>query len=201
MRYIPVKAWDFREREREKSLHVLLASILYHFSCSQEFEISLHTNCQSDFHYSYYQSQYYLNLNLNLNTGFHLKCKVLKFWYKYFVWKFLWQTLKMYFYIFKQFSMILEINNFLLFWSKFPDETRMFCVRLFAEIMCLYLNHDNLTENGSITNPQLLTDITSQILPSLQQLLLDADPVPLYGLKLILALIETSPDFIRYSYV
>ncbi|XP_030856242.1 serine/threonine-protein kinase ULK4 [Strongylocentrotus purpuratus] len=77
------------------------------------------------------------------------------------------------------------------------DETRMFCVRLFAEIMCLYLNHDNLTENGAITNPQLLTDITSQILPSLQQLLLDADPVPLYGLKLILALIETSPDFIR----
>ncbi|XP_063952872.1 serine/threonine-protein kinase ULK4-like [Lytechinus pictus] len=77
------------------------------------------------------------------------------------------------------------------------DETRMFCVRLFAEIICLFLNHDNLTENGAITNPQLLTDITSQILPSLQQLLVDADPLPLYALKLILALIETSPAFIR----
>ncbi|XP_072174268.1 serine/threonine-protein kinase ULK4-like [Diadema setosum] len=77
------------------------------------------------------------------------------------------------------------------------DETRMFCVRLFAEIMCLFLNHDNLTEDGAVTNPQLLAEVTAQTLPHLGQLLLDADPLPLYGLKLMLALIETSPAFIR----
>ncbi|XP_022082290.1 serine/threonine-protein kinase ULK4-like isoform X3 [Acanthaster planci] len=77
-------------------------------------------------------------------------------------------------------------------------DTRIFCLRLFAEITSLYLTHDQLTEEHPLTNPKLLEEIIGdRFLPHAEQILLDPDPVPVYGLKLLLALIEKSPAYIK----
>ncbi|XP_038077861.1 serine/threonine-protein kinase ULK4-like [Patiria miniata] len=77
-------------------------------------------------------------------------------------------------------------------------DTRIFCLRLFAETTSLYLTHDQLTEERPLTNTKLLEEIIGErFLPHSEQILLDSDPVPVYGLKLLLALIEKSPSYIK----
>lgn len=77
-------------------------------------------------------------------------------------------------------------------------DTRLFCLGLFADIVSLYLNHDHLTEEQSMLNERFLSEtITVKLLPQMEQILLDADPMPLFGSKLLLALVEGSPALIR----
>lgn len=50
-------------------------------------------------------------------------------------------------------------------------------------------------------NERFLSEtITVKLLPQMEQILLDADPMPLFGSKLLLALVEGSPALIRYGY-
>ncbi|PIK37193.1 putative serine/threonine-protein kinase ULK4-like [Apostichopus japonicus] len=76
-------------------------------------------------------------------------------------------------------------------------DTRLFCLGLFADIVALYLNHDHLTEDQSLLNEKFLSEtITVKLLPQMEQILLDTDPLPLFGSKLLLALVEQSPSLI-----
>ncbi|XP_033625022.1 serine/threonine-protein kinase ULK4-like isoform X3 [Asterias rubens] len=77
-------------------------------------------------------------------------------------------------------------------------DTRILCLRLFAEVTSLYLTHDQLTEERPLTNPKLLQEIIGErFLPHCEQILLDNDPIPVYGLKLLLSLLERSPAYIK----
>ncbi|XP_006823231.1 serine/threonine-protein kinase ULK4-like [Saccoglossus kowalevskii] len=77
-------------------------------------------------------------------------------------------------------------------------DTRALCLRLFSEITSLFLTHENLAQETTITNTRIVDEIIGkQLLPQYEQILLDQDPLPSYGLKLLLALIERSPSYIR----
>ncbi|XP_070570281.1 serine/threonine-protein kinase ULK4-like isoform X2 [Ptychodera flava] len=77
-------------------------------------------------------------------------------------------------------------------------DTRTLCLRLFSEISSLFLNHEHLAQETSAANSKIVDDIIGQqLLPQYEQILLDQDPLPSYGLKLLLALIERSPSYIK----
>ncbi|XP_077997486.1 serine/threonine-protein kinase ULK4-like [Glandiceps talaboti] len=77
-------------------------------------------------------------------------------------------------------------------------DTRTLCLRLFSDITSLFLNHEHLAQETTITNTRIVDDIIGKmLLPQYEQILLDQDPLPSYGLKLLLALIERSPAYIK----
>jgi serine/threonine-protein kinase ULK4 len=71
-------------------------------------------------------------------------------------------------------------------------------LRLFSEIACIFLTHEmfEMTQHQSQIKKlhQLVSDM---LLPKYEFILLQPDPLPSYGLKLLLALIEQHPLFIR----
>ncbi|XP_030065229.1 serine/threonine-protein kinase ULK4 [Microcaecilia unicolor] len=79
-------------------------------------------------------------------------------------------------------------------------EWRLFSLRLLAETMSLLLNHEILTgekeENVDLNN-KFLSLVRDSLLPQYHHILIEADPVPVYALKLLAALTGYSPDFTR----
>ncbi|XP_039592868.1 serine/threonine-protein kinase ULK4 [Polypterus senegalus] len=77
-------------------------------------------------------------------------------------------------------------------------EWRVFSLRLLSEITVLLVNQDTV-EKGENQNPnsQLVALISESLIPQYSSLLLDQDPVPVYALKLLVALTEGSTPIIR----
>ncbi|CAH1788788.1 unnamed protein product [Owenia fusiformis] len=77
-------------------------------------------------------------------------------------------------------------------------DTRVFCLRLFTEIATTYLGEQQLNitldEESSVKLQGIIVDA---LLPQYEQILLDQDPLPAYGLKLLLALLEQNQTFVK----
>lgn len=77
-------------------------------------------------------------------------------------------------------------------------DTRAQSLRLFTEIASAYLSQDQFGIGDVKVNTALLhKTIGDNLLPQFEQILLDQDPLPAYGLKLLLALLEQNPGFIK----
>lgn len=77
-------------------------------------------------------------------------------------------------------------------------DTRALSLRLFTEVASVYLSQDQFGVADAKVNTALLhKTIGDNLLPQFEQILLDQDPLPAYGLKLLLALLEQNPVFIK----
>ncbi|CAN2389655.1 regulation of protein kinase C signaling [Pristimantis euphronides] len=79
-------------------------------------------------------------------------------------------------------------------------EWRLFSLRLLAETTSLLVNHEAVAEGrneGLQSSITLLSLVKKSLLPKYDRILLEPDPVPLYALKLLVALTEYSPVLIR----
>ncbi|XP_072009526.1 serine/threonine-protein kinase ULK4 isoform X2 [Engystomops pustulosus] len=79
-------------------------------------------------------------------------------------------------------------------------EWRLFSLRLLAETTSLLVSHEAVAEGrseGLQSNATFLSLVRKSLLPQYDRILLEPDPVPVYGLKLLVALTEYSPLFIR----
>ncbi|KAF4801336.1 hypothetical protein TURU_035474 [Turdus rufiventris] len=79
-------------------------------------------------------------------------------------------------------------------------EWRLFSLRLLSETTSLLLSHEVMAEEkgeGFDSNNKLLSLIRDLLLPQYEHILLAPDPVPLYALKLLVALTERSPVSVR----
>ncbi|XP_071163636.1 serine/threonine-protein kinase ULK4-like isoform X2 [Mytilus edulis] len=77
-------------------------------------------------------------------------------------------------------------------------DTRALSLRLFTEVASVYLSQDQFGVGDVKVNTSLLhKTIGDNLLPQFEQILLDQDPLPAYGLKLLLALLEQNPAFIK----
>ncbi|XP_040288838.1 serine/threonine-protein kinase ULK4 isoform X2 [Bufo bufo] len=79
-------------------------------------------------------------------------------------------------------------------------EWRLFSLRLLAETTSLLVNHEAVAEGrnaGLQSNTTFLSLVRKSLLPQYDRIILEPDPVPVYGLKLLVALTEYSPIFIR----
>ncbi|XP_028606902.2 serine/threonine-protein kinase ULK4 isoform X1 [Podarcis muralis] len=76
-------------------------------------------------------------------------------------------------------------------------EWRLFSLRLLSETTSLLVSHEVMAEEKENlnSNNKLLSLIKDSLLPQFQQILMAPDPVPAYGLKLLVALTEYSPVF------
>mmetsp|Transcript_5487 Transcript_5487/g.20548 ORF Transcript_5487/g.20548 Transcript_5487/m.20548 type:complete len:1380 (+) Transcript_5487:324-4463(+) len=81
------------------------------------------------------------------------------------------------------------------------SDTRFLCLKIFTDILIRFLNDSSIydvnhdEERGSCT--QMLNQlIISQLLPLYDRLLVDIDPIPLYGLKLLNNIAEQNVGFI-----
>uniref|UniRef100_A0A663DV30 Unc-51 like kinase 4 n=1 Tax=Aquila chrysaetos chrysaetos TaxID=223781 RepID=A0A663DV30_AQUCH len=75
-------------------------------------------------------------------------------------------------------------------------EWRLFSLRLLSETTSLLLNHEVMAEEkgeSPDSNSKLLSLIRDSLLPQYEHILLAPDPVPMYALKLLVALTEHSP--------
>ncbi|NXD35789.1 ULK4 kinase, partial [Copsychus sechellarum] len=74
-------------------------------------------------------------------------------------------------------------------------EWRLFSLRLLSETTSLLLSHEVMAEKGEglNSNSKLLSLIRDSLLPQYEHILLAPDPVPMYALKLLVALTERSP--------
>ncbi|XP_010132857.1 PREDICTED: serine/threonine-protein kinase ULK4 [Buceros rhinoceros silvestris] len=75
-------------------------------------------------------------------------------------------------------------------------EWRLFSLRLLSETTSLLLSHEVMAEEkreSLDSNSKLLSLIRESLLPQYQHILMAPDPVPLYALKLLVALTEHSP--------
>ncbi|XP_042673471.1 serine/threonine-protein kinase ULK4 isoform X3 [Centrocercus urophasianus] len=76
-------------------------------------------------------------------------------------------------------------------------EWRLFSLRLLSETTSLLLNHKVMAEEKEESldsNRKLLSLIRDSLLPQYEHILMTPDPVPLYALKLLVALTEHSPS-------
>ncbi|NWR91577.1 ULK4 kinase, partial [Furnarius figulus] len=83
-------------------------------------------------------------------------------------------------------------------------EWRLFSLRLLSETTSLLLSHEAVAEErGESLNfsSKLLSLIREMLLPQYEHILMAPDPVPLYALKLLVALTEHSPAFVRWFYL
>ncbi|XP_041374855.1 serine/threonine-protein kinase ULK4-like isoform X2 [Gigantopelta aegis] len=70
-------------------------------------------------------------------------------------------------------------------------------LRLFSQIASVYLSGDQYgASDSTVSIAQLHKIIAEHLLPLYEQILLDQDPLPSYGLKLLLAILEQNPAFI-----
>lgn len=77
-------------------------------------------------------------------------------------------------------------------------DTRALSLRLFSEIASVYLSQEQFNISDThIDITQLHRNISEKLLPQFEQILLDQDPLPSYGLKLLLALLEQNTTFIK----
>uniref|UniRef100_A0A8C3LQK7 Unc-51 like kinase 4 n=1 Tax=Chrysolophus pictus TaxID=9089 RepID=A0A8C3LQK7_CHRPC len=79
-------------------------------------------------------------------------------------------------------------------------EWRLFSLRLLSETTSLLLNHKVMAEEKEESldsNRKLLSLIRDSLLPQYEYILMAPDPVPLYALKLLVALTEHSPSSVR----
>nr|XP_033786342.1 serine/threonine-protein kinase ULK4 isoform X2 [Geotrypetes seraphini] len=79
-------------------------------------------------------------------------------------------------------------------------EWRLFSLRVLAETTSLLLNHEIMAgdkEESVDLNSKFLSLIRDSLLPQYHHILIEADPVPVYALKLLAALTEYSPVFTR----
>ncbi|MEE6465796.1 hypothetical protein FKM82_006697 [Ascaphus truei] len=79
-------------------------------------------------------------------------------------------------------------------------EWRLFSLRLLAETTSLLVNHEAVAEGREKSlksNSTFLSLVRYSLLPQYGRILLEPDPVPVYALKLLVALTEYSPAFIR----
>ncbi|KAK2517492.1 Ulk4 [Columba guinea] len=75
-------------------------------------------------------------------------------------------------------------------------EWRLFSLRLLSETTSLLLSHEVMAEEkeeSRHSNSKLLSLIRDSLLPQYEHILMAPDPVPLYALKLLVALTEHSP--------
>ncbi|XP_016151979.1 PREDICTED: serine/threonine-protein kinase ULK4 isoform X4 [Ficedula albicollis] len=80
-------------------------------------------------------------------------------------------------------------------------EWRLFSLRLLSETTSLLLNHEVMAEEkgeGLNSNSKLLSLIRDSLLPQYEHILLAPDPVPMYALKLLVALTERSPASVSF---
>ncbi|XP_064410175.1 serine/threonine-protein kinase ULK4 [Latimeria chalumnae] len=80
-------------------------------------------------------------------------------------------------------------------------EWRIFSLRLLSETTSLLVSHEVMAEDKEEShdlNKKLLFLIKESLLPQYELILMEPDPVPVYGLKLLVALTEHSPTFIRF---
>ncbi|XP_067686194.1 serine/threonine-protein kinase ULK4-like isoform X2 [Haliotis asinina] len=75
-------------------------------------------------------------------------------------------------------------------------DTRALSLRLLSEIAAVYLSQEQYGE-VKVDTKQLHVIISQHLLPLYEQILLDVDPLPSYGLKLLLALLEQNSSFIK----
>ncbi|XP_069815787.1 serine/threonine-protein kinase ULK4 [Dendropsophus ebraccatus] len=79
-------------------------------------------------------------------------------------------------------------------------EWRLFSLRLLAETTSLLVNHEAVSEGrseGLQSNIAFLSLVRKSLLPQYDRIIQEPDPVPVYALKLLVALTEYSPVFIR----
>ncbi|XP_066547662.1 serine/threonine-protein kinase ULK4 isoform X2 [Amia ocellicauda] len=77
-------------------------------------------------------------------------------------------------------------------------EWRVFSLRLLSEITLLLVNHEAVEKGKTLgSNNKLLSLIRESLLPQSETLLLEPDPIPVYTLKLLVALTEHNPAFNR----
>uniref|UniRef100_A0A8C0UTW2 Unc-51 like kinase 4 n=1 Tax=Cyanistes caeruleus TaxID=156563 RepID=A0A8C0UTW2_CYACU len=80
-------------------------------------------------------------------------------------------------------------------------EWRLFSLRLLSETTSLLLSHEVMAEEkveSLNSNNKLLSLIRDLLLPQYEHLLLAPDPVPMYALKLLVALTERSPASVSF---
>ncbi|XP_033114833.1 serine/threonine-protein kinase ULK4-like isoform X2 [Anneissia japonica] len=78
--------------------------------------------------------------------------------------------------------------------------TKALCLHILVEITSLYLNHKHLVEEAptSDTHEKIIYEIINEhVMEDLERVLLEPDPFPAYALKLMLALVQRNPDFVR----
>ncbi|XP_051468770.1 serine/threonine-protein kinase ULK4 isoform X2 [Apus apus] len=78
-------------------------------------------------------------------------------------------------------------------------EWRLLCLRLLLETTSLLLSHEVMAEEKGESldsNSKLLSLVRDSLLPQYEQILMAPDPVPMYALKLLVALTEHSPAFV-----
>ncbi|KAK3602625.1 hypothetical protein CHS0354_034209 [Potamilus streckersoni] len=77
-------------------------------------------------------------------------------------------------------------------------DTRAMSLRLFSEIASVFLTLETVSGTDTkVDTKKLHIIIGEQLLPHCEQILLDQDPLPSYGLKLLLALLEQNGHFIK----
>ncbi|XP_062580885.1 serine/threonine-protein kinase ULK4-like isoform X2 [Saccostrea cucullata] len=77
-------------------------------------------------------------------------------------------------------------------------ETRALSLRLFSDIASVYLNQEQYAGGEKVMNVAGLHKIiTERLLPQFEQILLDQEPLPSCGLKLLLTLLDQNGGFIK----
>ncbi|XP_053386677.1 serine/threonine-protein kinase ULK4-like isoform X1 [Mercenaria mercenaria] len=76
-------------------------------------------------------------------------------------------------------------------------DTRALSLSLFSEMATVFLTQDAVATNGKVDTKRLHIIIGDKLFPHYEQILLDQDPLPYYGLKLLLALLESNSAFIK----
>ncbi|XP_015212512.2 serine/threonine-protein kinase ULK4 isoform X1 [Lepisosteus oculatus] len=77
-------------------------------------------------------------------------------------------------------------------------EWRVCSLRVLSEITLLLVNHEAVEKGETLnSNSRLLALITEALFPQYETLLLEPDPIPVYALKLLVALTEHSPALNR----
>eukprot|EP00741_Cyanophora_paradoxa_P004814 tig00000829_g4671.t1 len=82
-------------------------------------------------------------------------------------------------------------------------DTRFLCLKMLSDVLVLYINHSNLYDPSSreasmVTATRKIDDlIGNYVLPKYKFILSDEDPLPLYGLKTLSAILDRNPAFVR----
>ncbi|KAK1173548.1 serine/threonine-protein kinase ULK4 [Acipenser oxyrinchus oxyrinchus] len=77
-------------------------------------------------------------------------------------------------------------------------EWRIYSLRLLSETTLMLVNHEAMEKGERLnSSSKLLALIRESLLPQYERLLMEPDPIPLYALKLLVALTEHSPSFTR----
>lgn len=76
-------------------------------------------------------------------------------------------------------------------------DTRALSLRLISDMATVYLSQDQFESDAKINISHLHKTVSEILLPKFEYILLDQEPLPSYGMKLLLALLEHSGTFIK----